>query len=123
MAESTPYHSLATDHQFPSIGDYHRLWLVAHEREDPMCLAQHEYTTDDAVATLKRLLGSHAQRGLRITPSAVNRMVGQRYDVSDAGGWYATYWLSPERIAENDGALTAVVTPVARHHDFREIRG
>jgi hypothetical protein len=120
MAESTPYHSQATDHQFPSTNDYPRLWLVAHEREDAMCLAQHEYTTDEAVSTLDRILSSHAQGGLRITPSGIKRMVGQRYDVNDAGGWYATYWLSPERIADNDGALTAVLTPVARHHDFRD---
>jgi hypothetical protein len=123
MAHTTPYHSTATDHQFPETSDYQRLWLVAHEREDAMCLAQHEYATDEAVASLKRILSEHAQRGLHVTPAAVNHMVGQRYDVSDAGGWFATYWLSPERIAANDGALTAVVTPVARHHDFREIRG
>jgi hypothetical protein len=122
MAESTPYHSTATDHQFPSTGDYNRLWLVAHEREDAMCLGQHEYATDDAIASLKRILSTHAQRGLRISPPTVNHMVGRRYDVSDAGGWFATYWLSPERIAANDGALTAILTPVARQHDFREVR-
>jgi hypothetical protein len=122
MAQTTPYHSSATDHQFPLTSDYTRLWLVAHEREDAMCLAQHEYTTEDAIASLKRLLNSHAQRGLHVTPSSVNQMVGQRYDVSDAGGWFATYWLSAERIAANDGALTAVITPAARQHDFRDVR-
>jgi hypothetical protein len=118
MEESTPYHSSATDHQFPSLRDYSTVWLVRHEREDAMCLLQHEYTAEEAIATLKHILSEHAQRGLHVTPSTVNQTVGQRYDVSDAGGWYATYWLSPERIAANDGALTAVITPVARQHDF-----
>jgi hypothetical protein len=122
MAQTTPYHSSATDHRFPSTGDYNRLWLVAHERDDAMCLAQHEFTAEDALSTLRRVLSSHSQRGLHVSPRAVNHMVGQRYDVSDAGGWYATYWLSAERIAANDGALTAILTPVARQHDFRELR-
>jgi hypothetical protein len=68
-------------------------------------------------------LNGHTQRGLHVTPSAVNQSVGQRYDVSDAAGWFATYWLSPERIAANDGALTEVITPVARQHDFRPTSG
>jgi len=123
MAETTPYHSDATDHQFPSTGDYSRLWLVAHERDDAMCLTQHEHTVDDAITSLTRVLNGHAQHGLHVSPTTVNQMVGQRYDVRDAGGWFATYWLSPERIADIDGALTAVLTPVAGQHDFRHIRG
>jgi hypothetical protein len=122
MAQTTPYHSTATDHQFPSVDDYNRLWLVTHERENAMCLTQHKYTAHDAVSNLKRILNSHAQRGLHVSPATVNHMVGQRYDVSDAGGWFATYWLSPERIAANDGALTSILTPVAHDHDFRPIR-
>jgi hypothetical protein len=123
MTETTPYHSDATDHQFPSTSDYDRLWLVTHERDDAMRLAQHEYTTDDSITSLTRVLNSHAQRGLHVSPPTVNQMVGQRYDVRDAAGWFATYWLSPERIAEIDGALTAVLTPVAGQHDFRDVRG
>jgi hypothetical protein len=122
VEHSTPYHSSATDHQFPSSGDYQRLWLVAHEREDAMCLAQHEYTAEEAISTLKRILSEHAQRGLHVTPTVVTDSVGRRYDVSDAGGWYATYWFSPEQIAADDGVLTAILTPVARQHDFRQIR-
>ena len=113
MAQATPQHSL-------SVGDFSRLWLVTHERDEAMCLSQHEYTSQEAVAVLKRTLGDHAQRGLHVTPGTVNDTVGQRYDVSDTGGWYATYWLSQDRIAANDGALTAVLTPVARQHDFRD---
>lgn len=120
MAHTTPYHAAATDHQFPSADEFRHLWLVAHVRDDAMCLDQHEYTMEDAIASLKQILNGHAQRGLHVTPPAVNRMVDQRYDVSDAGGWFATYWLSPERIAADDGALTAIVTPVAGQHDFRD---
>lgn len=125
MEHTTPYHSTATDHMFPETRDFARLWVVAHERENAMCLVQHEYTTEEAVTHLKHVLNEHSQHGLHVTPRSVNNAVGQRYDVSDANGWYATYWLSPERIPADDGALTAITTPVARQHDFpeAEVRG
>ena len=40
-----------------------------------------------------------------------NLEVGRRYDVQDANGWVATYWLAEDKLAEDDGMLTAIMSP------------
>lgn len=93
-----------------------RLWLVSHEREDPMTLVQDEYAYESGVRALKRVLAEHTRHGMKVTPPPTEPLadqVGRRYDVSDASGWYATYWLSPEEISDMDGVLTSVISPGA----------
>lgn len=90
------------------------LWLIAHERDDPMILSQAEYAREDAPAELKRRLRAHASNGLHVEPPEATLEIGRRYDVSDSNGWFATYWLSEQQIASDEGMLTAVASPGAR---------
>lgn len=95
------------------------LWLVEHERDDPMVLTQREYTREDATSMLAHMLKQHVASGLRVDPPFAKLEIGRRYDVHDASGWVATYWLSEEKLARDDGMLTAIVSPGAKqrgHH-------
>ncbi len=95
------------------------LWLIEHERDDPMVLTQREYAREDANSTLVRILKAHVSGGLHVDPPFATLEVGRRYDVHDANGWVATYWLSQEKLADDDGMLTAIVSPGAKqraHH-------
>lgn len=90
------------------------LWLIEHERDDPMVLTQSEHAREDARDVLTRILKAHAANGLHVDPPFASLEVGRRYDVHDANGWVATYWLSDEMIALDQGMLTAIVSPVAK---------
>jgi hypothetical protein len=90
------------------------LWLIEHERDDPMVLTQHELPREDAQATLTRLLKAHVANGLHVDPPFSHLEIGPRYDVHDANGWFATYWLSEEKLARDEGMLTAIVGPGAK---------
>lgn len=90
------------------------LWLVEHERDDPMVLHQREYGREEASDALKRLLRDHAGDGVHVDPPIEPLEIGRRYDLHDAHGWLATYWLSEEPIAKHDGMLTAIVSPAAK---------
>lgn len=95
------------------------VWLVAHERNDPMTLAQTEYTLDEAVAELRRVLNDCVSHGAHVDPPLDHGEIGRRFDVHDANGWLATYWLSEEQLPRDEGMLTAIVSPGARqraHH-------
>ncbi len=106
--------SNAADTRAPS-----RLWLIEHERENPMVLTQREHAREDACNALGRILKAHLANGFHVDPPFSSLEVGRRYDVHDANGWAATYWLSEDKLAEDDGMLTAIVSPAAkqRAHD------
>lgn len=95
------------------------LWLIEHERGDPMVLNQSERPRDDAVDALTRILKQHVANGLHVDPPFSSLEIGRRYEVHDANGWVATYWLSEEQLARDEGMLTAIVGPGAKqraHH-------
>lgn len=97
------------------------VWLIEHERDNPLLLTQREYPPDGAHAELTRILRAHVVNGLRVNPSFTTIDIGRRYDVHDASGWCATYWLSEEPLAPNVGMLTAIVSPTSRqraHHTY-----
>lgn len=101
------------------------MWLIEHERDDPMVLIQREYPHEDAHSALTQILKAHVANGLHVDPSFSSLEVGRRYDVHDASGWYATYWLSHEQLARDDGMLTAIVSPSAKqrgHHAYPAAR-
>jgi hypothetical protein len=91
-----------------------RLWLIEHERESPMVLTQSEHAREDACSALGRILKAHIANGFHVDPPFSTIELGRRYDVHDANGWAATYWLSEEKLAEDDGILTAVMSPAVR---------
>lgn len=95
------------------------LWLIEHERDDPMVLTQRECSREEAAPRLIRLLKQHVSNGLHVDPPFANVEIGRRYDVHDANGWVATYWLSPEQLARDDGMLTAIVSPAAKQRGHR----
>ncbi len=90
------------------------LWLIEHERDDPMVLTQSEHSREDAQHVLTGILKAHSANGLHVDPPFARLEVGRRYDVHDANGWAATYWLSDEMIALDQGMLTAIVSPAAK---------
>lgn len=100
------------------------VWLIEHEREDPLVLKQREYAREDAAEALLHILRQHVANGLHVAPPFTELDIGRRYDVQDANGWYATYWLSEEQLAADEGMLTAVVTPGSnqRAHSTRPLK-
>jgi hypothetical protein len=97
------------------------LWLISHERDDPMVLVQTEYSASEAIDALKRAIGDRVGNNVQVDPHVVTDQIGRRYDVHDRNGWLATLWLSEEQIANDEGMLTSIVSPGARqraHHTF-----
>jgi hypothetical protein len=97
------------------------LWLISHERDDPMVLVQTEYSASEAIDALKRAIGDRVGNNVQVDPHVVTDQIGRRYDVHDRNGWLATFWLSEEQIASDEGMLTSIVSPGARqraHHTF-----
>ncbi len=97
------------------------LWLISHERDDPMVLVQTEYSASEAIDALKRAIGDRVGNNVQVDPHVVTDQIGRRYDVHDRNGWLATFWLSEEQIANDEGMLTSIVSPGARqraHHTF-----
>jgi hypothetical protein len=97
------------------------LWLISHERDDPMVLVQEEYSLSDAIDALKRAIGDRVGGSVHVDPPVATDQIGRRYDVHDRNGWLATFWLSEEQIANDEGMLTSIVSPGARqrsHHTF-----
>lgn len=97
------------------------LWLVSHERDDPMVLVQTEYSSAEAVDALKRAIAERSGSSVHVDPPLATDQIGTRYDVQDRNGWLATFWLSEHQVASNEGMLTAVASPSARqraHHTF-----
>jgi hypothetical protein len=95
------------------------LWLVIHDRDDPMVLTQEELSRSDAADALRRLLQEYVDRGNHITPPEATSHIGTRHDVHDDDGWVATVWLAEEPVANDDGMLTAIASPGAKqrsHH-------
>jgi len=77
-------------------------------------LHQREYRREEALESLKRLLSSHAGDGVHVDPPTQPLEIGRRYELHDGHGWLATYWLSEEPIAKDEGMLTAIVSPAAK---------
>lgn len=104
--------------------DRNSLWLVAHERDDPMVLSQTEYAREEAAAALKQVIERRLADGVHVDPPVDKCELGHRYDVHDANGWLATYWLSAEQLPGDEGMLTAIVSPGAKqrghHTHYRE---
>lgn len=99
------------------------LWLVIHDREDPMVLSQTEYSEDEAIEVLKRTLRERLGDDVHVDPPIATEQLGRRYDVHDKDGWLATYWLAEQQVAGDEGMLTAIVSPGARqrgHHTFHK---
>jgi hypothetical protein len=97
------------------------LWLISHERDDPMVLAQAEYSANEAIEALRRAIGDRVGNTVQVDPPLATDQIGRRYDVHDRNGWLATFWLSEEQIANDEGMLTSIVSPGARqraHHTF-----
>lgn len=97
------------------------LWLVSHERDDPMQLQQTEYPASEALEALKRAIAARLGNDVDVEPPVATDQLGHRYDVHDRNGWLATFWLSQEPIASDEGMLTSIVSPIARqrgHHTF-----
>ena len=98
------------------------LWLVAHVRDDPMVLVQSEHPADEAFGIMKRRMQETAGTDGQIDPPVVSESIGRRYDVHDRNGWLATYWLSEQPLAKDDGMLTAIVSPGARQRSHPTIQ-
>lgn len=95
------------------------LWLVVHDRDDPMIVTQTEYSREEASDALQKALRGHLAQGNRVTPLEAGSEIGTRHDVYDDGGWIATIWLSEQPLAGDEGMLTAIVSPSAKqraHH-------
>lgn len=100
------------------------VWLVVHERDDPMTLSQRQYAREEAAAAMKRLIKERLDAGAHVDPPIEKCEIGRRYDVHDANGWLATYWISEEQLPADDGMLTAIVSPGAQQRAHRtEERG
>ena len=98
------------------------LWVVAHERDDPMVLVQAQYPEAEAFEVLKRMIRERVGEGVHVDPRSTTEEIGRRYDVHDGNGWLATYWLAEEQIANDDGMLTAIVGPGARQRTHHTVR-
>jgi hypothetical protein len=103
----------------PDRSAVNHLWLVVHERDDPMTLSQSEHPREDAAATMKRLIKERLEAGAHVDPPIDKCEIGRRYDVHDANGWLATYWLSEEQLPADEGMLTAIVGPASRQRAHR----
>jgi hypothetical protein len=88
-----------------------------------MVLTQTQYSSTEAVDALKRAIGDRVGGSVHVDPPVATDQIGRRYDVHDRNGWLATFWLSEEEIASDEGMLTAIASPQARqraHHTFHK---
>lgn len=84
-----------------------------------MVLEQTEYEPEDAGDMLKRRIHEHLANGAHVDPALDRCEIGRRFEVHDASGWLATYWLSEEPLPRDEGMLTSIMSPGARqraHH-------
>ena len=89
------------------------LWLVAHEKSDPMKLTMREIEHQRAYAELERMLRKQRDRGLHVDPVDPHPKPDIRYQVFNDNGWIATYWLALD-VSDDDGMLTRIGTPVTQ---------
>lgn len=105
---------------YPDRSAHNPVWLIVHERDEPMTLSQREYPREDAPAAMKRLIKERIEAGAHVDPPSIDKCeIGRRYEVHDADGWLATYWLSEEQLAADEGMLTAIVSPGAQQRAHR----